>query len=323
MRTGAASPMAPAPDIETVMQSQGTINPLPYGSAEPVPLPRPRPAEGPQLEPVPLPRERPKVSSGADYEFSSQSRGPSDSFLEERKASAKVRTEQLDPEFRARLSRIIRDAEAATGQKVQINSGSRTNEEQREIYRRSGQGRAFMAARPGYSRHEVGRAVDIQPGKALDWIRKNVEGYGLQKLSMRDPVHIQMPRSAKEVMQYDRGFEAPVSPMKVGARSQTAQTESEVAPVTPVVAGNIDLAKQPVVEVPGGRATIRSIGVNIDGQETLLPTVSDRGELLTEVEAIQRFLRTGKHLGKFDSVEDAKAYAKWLSSREAKRTSPK
>ena len=41
---------------------------------------------------------------------------------------------------------------------------------------------------------------------------------------------------------------------------------------------------------------MRSISTNIDGQEVLLPTVTPEGGIMTELEAIQRYLKTGKHL---------------------------
>ena len=77
--------------------------------------------------------------------------------------------------------------------------------------------------------------------------------------------------------------------------------------------GNIDLNARPVVNTPGGLATVRSLGVNIDGREVLLPTVSDDGRIMTEDEAIRQYEQTGRHLGKFDTPENSTAYARQLS----------
>lgn len=83
--------------------------------------------------------------------------------------------------------------------------------------------------------------------------------------------------------------------------------------------GNIDLASRPVVHLPDGSiATVRSIGVNIDGKEYLLPTVSQDGRLLSNDEAVDEFKRTGKYLGIFDSPEASDRYAEALHNQQDK-----
>lgn len=84
--------------------------------------------------------------------------------------------------------------------------------------------------------------------------------------------------------------------------------------------GNIDLNKRPVVKnADGSVSTVRSIGVNIDGREVLIPTVSDAGRVMTDQEAIDTYRATGKHLGKFDTPEDSTAYAEKLHESQAQR----
>jgi hypothetical protein len=84
-----------------------------------------------------------------------------------------------------------------------------------------------------------------------------------------------------------------------------------------VEAGNIDLAKRPQVKLDdGSMATVRSLGVNIDGLETLIPTISDDGKLLSDDDAVALFKKTGQHLGKFKTVESASSYAKRLSKQQ-------
>lgn len=77
--------------------------------------------------------------------------------------------------------------------------------------------------------------------------------------------------------------------------------------------GNIDLSARPVVRhADGSISTVRSISVEMDGKEYLIPTVSENGKVLSEDDAVKQFKKTGKHLGVFDTPEDATAYARQL-----------
>lgn len=88
--------------------------------------------------------------------------------------------------------------------------------------------------------------------------------------------------------------------------------------------GNIDMSTRPLVKNKDGSvSTVRSMSINEDGKEVLIPTVSDDGRILTEKQAIDLYRRTGRHLGKFDSVEAANKYAQKLHESEAKRVKEK
>ena len=87
--------------------------------------------------------------------------------------------------------------------------------------------------------------------------------------------------------------------------------------VTPVEPGNIDIYNRPRVKNQDGSiSTVRSMGVNIDGKEVLIPTVSDDGKILSLDEAVEQYRKTGKHLGVFASPEDSTKYAKALHNQQ-------
>lgn len=72
----------------------------------------------------------------------------------------------------------------------------------------------------------------------------------------------------------------------------------------------------------GSISTVRSLGVNIDGKEVLIPTVVD-GRVVSDDEAIATYKRTGQHLGVFSSPAASTAYAERLHESEAAKLAGK
>lgn len=95
-----------------------------------------------------------------------------------------------------------------------------------------------------------------------------------------------------------------------------------------VVKGNINLNNRPIVKNSDGSiSTVRSISMT-EGKETvLIPTVirnpDGTGKIVSNQEAWRHYKRTGEHLGKFSSPEDADAYAVNLSKEQAAQYLPK
>lgn len=88
--------------------------------------------------------------------------------------------------------------------------------------------------------------------------------------------------------------------------------------------GNIDLQNRPVAKNKDGSiSTVRSMGVNIDGKEVLIPTVSDDGKILSDGAAIDQYKKTGKHLGIFSDSNSSEEYAKRLHQEQEKLYSKK
>jgi hypothetical protein len=95
-----------------------------------------------------------------------------------------------------------------------------------------------------------------------------------------------------------------------------------------VVKGNINLNNRPIVKNSDGSiSTVRSISMT-EGKETvLIPTVirnpDGTGKIVSDREAWRHYQRTGEHLGKFSSIEDADVYAENLHKDQAAQYLPK
>src|SRR5438128_823525 len=112
--------------------------------------------------------------------------------------------------------------------------------------------------------------------------------------------------------------QAPVTPAPAAPASKESLAPGQL------VHGNIDLTERPRVRNPDRTiSTVRSISIEEDGKEVLIPTVSDDGKVLSDKDAINLYRRTRKHLGIFKDPDSATAYARQLHESQAASLSGK
>lgn len=79
----------------------------------------------------------------------------------------------------------LRMQQAATrfGLTLQLNSGFRTNEQQQEVFGLYRRGKGPLAARPGFSNHQSGYALDIDTKlpRVRSWLSRHAYRYGFQR----------------------------------------------------------------------------------------------------------------------------------------------
>ena len=99
----------------------------------------------------------------------------------------KVRLTEIDGkpvEIRtAKAFRIMQKAARKHGVQLGIRSGFRTFEKQAKLYKQYRRGAGNLAAPPGYSNHESGRALDIYitDHHAYDWLQAHGAKYGFHR----------------------------------------------------------------------------------------------------------------------------------------------
>jgi LAS superfamily LD-carboxypeptidase LdcB len=81
-------------------------------------------------------------------------------------------------------------AAAEDGIELELTSGFRTNERQAELYKEYRDG-GVLAAKPGYSNHQSGRAVDINVWNwtVFEWLDAHAATYGFKRTVKNEPWH--------------------------------------------------------------------------------------------------------------------------------------
>ncbi len=83
----------------------------------------------------------------------------------------------------ARAFRVMARAASKDGVDLAVRSGFRSRTKQAALYKAYRKGEGNLAAAPGFSNHESGRALDlyVTRGEALRWLEKNGTHYGFHR----------------------------------------------------------------------------------------------------------------------------------------------
>ena len=91
----------------------------------------------------------------------------------------------------ARAFRAMAAAARKKGLELAIRSGFRSHEEQKQLYRDYQRGWGHLAARPGYSNHQSGKAVDIfiDDYRVYEWLKQHAGEFGFRRTVRREAWH--------------------------------------------------------------------------------------------------------------------------------------
>ena len=91
----------------------------------------------------------------------------------------------------AKAFRAMAKSARKAGVQLKIRSGFRTYEQQKKLYTAYQQGRGNLAAPPGESDHENGRALDLELSDpdARGWLAKHAASYGFRRTVGGEPWH--------------------------------------------------------------------------------------------------------------------------------------
>ncbi|NVB76837.1 MAG: D-alanyl-D-alanine carboxypeptidase [Kofleriaceae bacterium] len=100
----------------------------------------------------------------------------------------------------AKAFRTMAAAARKAGIELAIRSGFRSHEKQKQLYREYKKGWGHLAAKPGYSNHQNGKAVDIyiDDYRVYEWLRANAKKFGFKRTVRREAWHWEYVRTGGE-----------------------------------------------------------------------------------------------------------------------------
>lgn len=97
--------------------------------------------------------------------------------------------------------RAMAKAARRAGVALSVASGFRSHAQQTKLYKQYQRGQGNLAARPGYSNHQSGRALDIyiSDQKALVWLESNAAKFGFYRTVPGEPWHWEFVKAERAV----------------------------------------------------------------------------------------------------------------------------
>jgi len=91
----------------------------------------------------------------------------------------------------AKAFKVMANAARKAGVKLAVRSGFRSHAKQARLYRQYRRGTGNLAARPGYSQHESGRALDlvVTREQTYQWLIAHANAFGFHRTVRGEPWH--------------------------------------------------------------------------------------------------------------------------------------
>ncbi len=197
-----------------------------------------------------------------------------------------VNIDGLNDQMKTRLAGMAKEYYEKTGNKMQINSGYRSPEEQAALFAKYG---APRAAPPGKSRHESGLAVDINSTDANKAIELGLMAkYGFTRPVRGETWHVEPVETAKRGGTPDNPFK-PGAPIVASNDGKPIDPKTGKAPtggvtnqsVAQVQSGSVAGSPAPAATAPTPPSTVAStLSPASPVQSTVGPAIQQQSEML-------------------------------------------